>query len=199
MDRLRTEAVNDTELNMVRNYMMGDFGRALENPATVAKFAINTARYNLPKDYYATYLTKLSALTSADVQLTAQKYIRPDNAYLLMVGKAEDIATKLKKFAKSGEVLYYDIDGKQYDPNKKLKPAPEGVTADQVINNYITAIGGANKLKKIKDATINAGATMQGMPISLDLYFKAPDKMLMQVGSGAMVFAKLLKVTNLAV
>jgi len=28
------------------------------------------------------------------------------------------------------------------------------------------------------------------MPISLDLYFKAPDKMLMQVGSGAMVFAK---------
>ena len=190
MDRLRTEAVNDTELNMVRNYMMGDFGRALENPATVAKFAINTARYNLPKDYYATYLTKLSALTSADVQLTAQKYIRPDNAYLLMVGKAEDIATKLKKFAKSGEVLYYDIDGKQYDPNKKLKPAPEGVTADQVINNYITAIGGANKLKKIKDATINAGATMQGMPISLDLYFKAPDKMLMQVGSGAMVFAK---------
>jgi zinc protease len=28
------------------------------------------------------------------------------------------------------------------------------------------------------------------MPISLDLYFKTPDKMLMQVGSGTMVFAK---------
>ena len=190
MSRLRTEPVNDTELNMVRNYMMGDFGRALENPATVAKFAINTARYNLPKDYYATYLTRLSTLNSADVQLTAQKYIRPDNAYLLMVGKAEDIAPKLKKFAKSGDVLYYDIDGKLYDPSKKLKPAPIGVTAEQVINNYITAIGGVKKLNKIKDATINAGATMQGMPISLDLYYKAPDKMLMQVGSGAMVFAK---------
>jgi len=190
MTRLRTEPVPDNELNMVRNYMMGNFGRSLENPATVASFAINTARYNLPKDYYATYLTRLSALNSADVQLTAQKYIRPDNAYLLMVGKAEDIAPKLKKFAKSGEVLYYDIDGKLYDPSKKLKPAPAGVTAEQVINNYITAIGGAKKLKKIKDATVNAGATMQGMPISLDIYYKAPDKMLMQVGSGAMVFAK---------
>lgn len=190
MSRLRSEAVSDTELNMVRNYMMGDFGRALENPATVAKFAINTARYNLPKDYYATFLTRLSALNSADVQLTAQKYIRPDNAYLLMVGKAEDIAPKLKKFAKSGEVLYYDIDGKLYDPNKKMKPAPAGITAELVINNYITAIGGVKKLKKIKDATINAGATMQGMTISLDLYYKFPDKMFMQVGSGAMVFAK---------
>ncbi len=190
MNRLRTEPVADDELNMVRNYMMGSFGRSLENPATVASFAINTARYNLPKDYYSTYLTRLSALTSADVQMTAQKYIRPDNAYLLVVGKAEDLAPKLRKFAKSGEVLYYDIEGKPYDPNKKLLPVPAGVTADQVINNYLTAIGGSKNLKKIKDLTINAGATMQGTPISLDLYFKAPDKMLMQVGSGAMVFVK---------
>jgi len=190
MGRIRSEPVPDDELNMVRNFMMGNFGRSLENPSTVANFAINTARYNLPKDYYSTYLTKLAALTSVDVQLTAQKYIRPDNAYLLVVGKAEDLLPKLRKFAKSGEVLYYDIEGKQYDPSKKLKPAPAGITADQVINNYITAIGGVKKLKKIKDATINAGASMQGMPISFDLYYKAPDKMLLQVGSGAMVFAK---------
>ncbi len=190
MGRIRSEPVPDDELNMVRNFMMGNFGRSLENPSTVANFAINTARYNLPKDYYSTYLTKLAALTSVDVQLTAQKYIRPDNAYLLVVGKAEDLVPKLRKFAKSGEVLYYDIEGKQYDPSKKLKPAPAGITADQVINNYITAIGGVKKLKKIKDATINAGASMQGMPISFDLYYKAPDKMLLQIGSGAMVFAK---------
>lgn len=107
-----------------------------------------------------------------------------------MVGKADDLAPKLKKLAKSGEIVYYDLDGKIYDPNKKLKPAPAGVTGDQVIAKYITAIGGAKNLKKIKDLTINAGATMQNMPISMDMYFKAPDKMLMQVGSGAMVFAK---------
>ncbi len=190
MGRLRTEAVGDTELNMVRNYMMGDFGRALENPATVAKFAINTARYNLPKDYYATYLTRLSALNAADVQLAAQKYIRPDNAYLLMVGKAEDIAPKLKKFAKNGEVLYYDIDGKLYDPDKKLKPAPTGITANQVINNYINAIGGVKKLNKVKDISIKSSASMQGQTINFDSYMKAPDKMFFQVGSGAMVFAK---------
>jgi len=190
MSRLRTEVVPDEELNMVRNYMMGNFGRSLESPSTVASFAISTARYNLPKDYYSTYLTRLAAITPADVQLIAQKYIRPDNAYLIVVGKADDLAPKLKKFAKSGEIVYYDIDGKIYDPNKKLKPAPAGITGEQVIAKYITAIGGTKNLKKIKDATINAGATMQNMPITMDMYFKAPDKMLMQVGSGAMVFAK---------
>lgn len=190
MNRLRTEPVTDNELNMVRNYMMGNFGRSLENPSTVANFAINTARYNLPKDYYATYLTRLAALTSTDVQMAAQKYIRPDNAYILCVGKAEEIAPKLKKFAKSGEVLYYDIDGKQYDPSKKLKPAPAGVTVDQILTNYINAIGGAKKLKKVKDVTIRAGASMQGQTINFDTYMKAPDKMYFQVGSGAMVFAK---------
>jgi hypothetical protein len=170
--------------------MMGNFGRSLENPSTVANFAINTARYNLPKDYYSTYLTKLASITAADVQQVAQKYIRPDNSYLLVVGKAEELAPKLKKFSKSGEILYYDSDGKIYDPSKKLKPAPAGVTADQVINNYVTAIGGAKKLKKVKDVTINYGAPMQGKILNLDMYYKAPDKFLLQVGLGTTIFVK---------
>jgi predicted Zn-dependent peptidase len=190
MNRIRTEPVPQEELNMVRNYMMGNFGRSLENPSTIANFAINTARYNMPKDYYSTYLTRLSEISPADVQLTAQKYIRPDNAYLIVVGKAEELVPKLRKFAKSGEVQYYDSDGNVYDPAKMLKPAPAGVTSEQVINNYLKAIGGDKALKKVKDATIKAEASMQGQTINFDTYQKAPDKMFFQVGSGAMVFAK---------
>jgi zinc protease len=190
MNRIRTEAVPDEELNMVKNYMMGNFGRSLENPQTVADFAINTARYKLPKDYYANYLTNLAAVNATDVQTMAQKYVRPDNAYILVVGKAEEVAPKLKQFAKTGAIQYYDIQGNWYDPTIKLKPAPDGVTAETVLNKYITAIGGVKKLKKVKDVTIQAAATMQGMTISLDMYAVIPDKFLMQIGSGAMVFAK---------
>jgi zinc protease len=190
MNRIRTEAVPDDELNMVKNFMMGNFGRSLENPQTVADFAINTARYNLPKDYYANYLTNLSAVNATDVQTMAQKYIRPDNAFILVVGKADDIASKLKKFSKSGEVQYYDIHGNWYDPSVKVKPAPEGITPETVLNKYLTVIGGVKKLKKVKDVTIQASATMQGMTINLDMYAAIPDKFLMQIGSGAMVFAK---------
>lgn len=190
MKRIRTEPVPQAELDMVRNYMMGNFGRSLETPSTIANFAINTARYNLPKDYYATYLTKLAAVTPAEVQQTAQKYIRPDNSYILAVGKAEEIAPKLTKFLKEGEIRYYDIDGIQYDPNKKLQPAPEGITAETVLAKYINAIGGIKKLKKVKDLTMMSTTTMQGMTISIDMYYKATDKVLVQIGSGAMIFAK---------
>ncbi len=190
MNRIRTEPVPDDELSMVKNFMMGNFGRSLENPQTVADFAINTARYKLPNDYYASYLTNLAAVNATDVQTMAQKYIRPDNAYILVVGKAEEVAPKLKLFSKTGQIQYYDIQGNWYDPNIKLKPAPEGVTADIVVNKYIDAIGGAKKLKKVKDVTIQATSTMQGMTINLDMYSLYPDKFLMQIGSGAMVFAK---------
>jgi predicted Zn-dependent peptidase len=79
MNRIRTEPVEDNELSMVKNYLMGNFGRSLENPSTIADFAINTARYKLPQDYYANYLTNLAAVSATDVQTMAQKYIRPDN------------------------------------------------------------------------------------------------------------------------
>jgi predicted Zn-dependent peptidase len=190
MNRMRDEMVPENELNMVRNYMMGNFGRSLENPSTIANFAISTARYNLPSDYYSTYLTRLSAITAADVQLTAQKYIRPDNAYIFVVGKAEEIANGMKQFARGGSILYYDYDGNQYDPDKKLQPAPAGMTAEQVVTNYLNAIGGEKKLKKVKDATIQASSSMQGMTINIDYHYKAPDKLHFQVGSGAMIFVK---------
>jgi hypothetical protein len=190
MNRLRTEPVNDEELSMVKNFMMGNFGRSLENPGTVADFAINTARYKLPQDYYANYLTNLAAVSATDVQTMAQKYVRPDNAHILVVGKAEDVADKIRRFSKSGELKYYDIQGKWYDPTIRLKPAPAGLTPETVIDNYIQAIGGVKKLKKVRDITIQAASTMQGMTINLEQYAIAPDKFLMQIGSGTMVFAK---------
>lgn len=190
MNKMRKEVVPDDELNMVKNFMNGNFGRALENPATIARFAIQAARFNLPADYFSNYLTKLMAVTPADIQMMSQKYFRPENAHILVVGNAAEVAPKLKNFAKSGEITYFDTDGNVYDPNIKLTPAPEGMTAETVLNNYVNAVGGLKKIKKIKDLTMNASATMQGQTINFDTYIKAPDKSFMQIGSQGMVFAK---------
>ena len=190
MGRLRSEPVPVDELSMVKNYMMGNFGRSLENPATVANFAINTARYNLPKDYYANYLTNMSAVSSSDVQAMAQKYITPDNAYMLVVGKAEDVAPKLAQFTKGGKIQYYDIEGNFYDPSKKVKAAPAGITAETVLSNYVIAAGGAKNLLKVKDLTMHMTSSMQGMTLAFDFFRKAPDKFMVQVSMGTNVVQK---------
>jgi zinc protease len=173
MKRIRNEAVSDKELQKAKNYLSGSFAIALENPQTIASFAINTDRYNFPKDYYANYLQNVAKVTAEDVQNIAQKYILPDQANILVVGKASDIADKLKKFTIS-KIDYYDISGEKYDP--AAQKAPEGITAKTVIDKYLNAIGGVEKLKTIVDKKTNLTASMQGMTINITLTQKAPNK-----------------------
>jgi len=191
MNRIRTEPVPQDELSLAKNYMSGSFALSLENPNTVANFAINTARYNLPADYYANYLKNLAAVSAEDVQAMAQKYILPGNIYIVAVGKASEIAPKLKTFASNGKIRYFDFEAKEYDPDKKVKAAPAGMTAEDVIKGYINAIGGEKALLKVKDVTMNASTSMQGMTIGFDIYRKAPNKYMMKIGAGDMVFQQI--------
>ncbi len=55
------------------------------------------------------------------------------------------------------------------------KAVPKGVTARTVINNYIKAIGGIDKLKSIKDVTMTASASMQGQNITFKRAYLKPD------------------------
>lgn len=192
MNRLRTEPVPADELGLVKNYMSGNFALSLENPQTVANFAINTARYNLPADYYANYLKNLASVSADDVTAMAKKYIQPDNVYILAVGNASEILPKLEPFAGKQPIKYFDTDGNEFDPNKKLKDVPTGLTANEVVKKYIAAIGGEKAMSKVKDITINASTNMQGMVIGFDIYKKAPNKYMMKIGAGDMVFQKIV-------
>ncbi|MCC8426298.1 M1 family metallopeptidase [Mucilaginibacter sp. UR6-11] len=52
----------------------------------------------------------------------------------------------------------------------------KNITAAVVIKNYLDAIGGADKVKAIKDLTINASGPLQGATIQLVNKYKSPDK-----------------------
>ncbi len=66
------------------------------------------------------------------------------------------------------------------------KPLPAGVTAGSVINNYLQAIGGVDKLKAVKDLSITATGNVQGQDVTFVREYKAPDKYLMNVTLPAM-------------
>ncbi len=174
MKKIRNEKVSEAELQNAKNLLSGDFIRSLEKPATVANFAINIARYNLPKDYYKNYLKNLNAVTVEDVQNIAKKYIKPNNAYVVVVGSGEEVAKNISKFSVSGKVDYFDIYGEKYDPN--VKKAPAGLTAEQVLNKYVEAIGGKENILKVKDRVTKMSGQMQGMNITMTQSLKAPNK-----------------------
>ncbi len=181
MKRLRDEPVGDSELSMVKNYLMGNFALSLERPQTIASFAINTERYKLPSDFYSTYLKRIEAVTPADVQETAKKYILPDKSKIIVVGKASEVAEKLKKFNTEGKIDYYDVDANIYDPAIKSKLIPEGVTAKTVLSRYIRAIGGTATINGVKDLSIKGKLSVQGMNLNLNIVYKIPGKYLKEV------------------
>jgi zinc protease len=171
LNRLRNEKITEEELRLAISSISGSFARSLERPQTVASFAINTARYNLPADYYKTYLKNVQATSVDDVQEAAKKFIQPEKAYITVVGKASDVAKQLEAF---GEVKYFDIYGNEYVPSGSPK-MPAGQTAEKVIEAYLSAIGGKDKLAAIKDITIESKAEVQGQPLTIKAINKAPN------------------------
>ncbi|CAA9343861.1 MAG: hypothetical protein AVDCRST_MAG56-8047 [uncultured Cytophagales bacterium] len=172
LKRIRDAKVTPEELKQSKAGVTGSFVRSLESPQTVASFAINTARYKLPADYYQNYLKNVAAVTAEDVQNMSKKYIHPEQAHIVVVGNASEVADKLKPF---GEIEYYDVKGNKVTPGTK-KAAPAGLTADQVVDKFLQTIGGREKLGQIKDLTMKLSATVQGTELAVVQQRKAPNK-----------------------
>lgn len=175
MKRIADEPVTAEELQRVKNDLTGGFALSLESPETVSRMAINTEKYKLPKDFYTNYLRRLDAVTIADVQAAARKYIKPANTYIFVVGKASEIESIVKPF---GTLKYIDADGNYYDPRAE-KAATSTIDPAAVIARYVEAMGGAGKIDQIKTLSLHFKATIQGMPITAEMYYQLPDRFAM--------------------
>lgn len=188
MNRLRNEAVAAEELNQTKNEMSGGFARSLESPATIANFALNVARYGLPKDYYQNYLKNLSAVDAKLVQTVASKYVLPGNMHIVIVGNAKQIAPGLEKY---GEVKYFDVYG-----NEKAAPTEKkvdaGVTAQAVFSKAIEAQGGEAAIGSLKDVTMTGAASVMGQNLDFSAQYVLPAGYLQNLSMGGMSLAKQL-------
>lgn len=170
LDRIRDEKISDEELRNAKNYITGSFARSLERPQTIANFAINTARYHLPEDYYTNYLKRVEAVSSTEVQSAARSHIDPGHSTLLIVGKADEVASKLEKF---GPVHYYDTEGNPIEAPSSKKADKSG---EEIIRDYIEALGGEALLQDIIDMSITMEGTIQGQPLTMIRKMRQPNK-----------------------
>ncbi|MEM6829857.1 MAG: pitrilysin family protein [Bacteroidota bacterium] len=185
MTKITSEEVPEEELQLAKNVITGGFGRSLESPQTIARFAINIERYQLPEDYYNNYVKNIQAVTTQDVLAIAKQYIRPENTYILAVGKTNQLAEKLKKF---GKTIHLDVNGKEVDPS--LTKVPDGLTATSVIEKYIEAIGGREKIEALKSVKMKMSTSVMGQEMQMNWVKTKPDKFLMEVSMGGNVVQK---------
>lgn len=192
--KIRSTPVTDGELNLAKSNMAGGFARALEDPRTVARFALNTYLNDLPEDHYETYLKRLDAVTVADVQAAAERFMHPDSATILVVGDKEQVAETLKPLSTSGQVFFYDVNGDivREDRTEGATPAPAGMTAQDVLDAYVKAIGGKAAVEKVKDLKLDYATKVQGKDASMTEYYKLPNKYATEMKMGEMVLQKLV-------
>lgn len=86
--RLGAEPVTDEELSDSQANMTGRLPLALETNDGVTSQLLNMEWYGLGLDYLYRYADNINAITAADVQRVAAKYLRPD-AYTLVVAGPE--------------------------------------------------------------------------------------------------------------
>lgn len=144
LDRIIDDYVSDKELALAKSSMSGSFGRSLESPSTVARFALSIIRNKLEKDFYQTYLKQLDAITKQDLLDVAQKYWTGANCNIVVVGN-EEVLTSLAKFDADDEVEELDAFG-----NKVVEKIPSDLTADEIIENYLAVVIPNKKAKKRK-------------------------------------------------
>ncbi|TCK67999.1 putative Zn-dependent peptidase [Winogradskyella wandonensis] len=160
--RIRTEPVDPTTLQNAKAKYVGNFVMALERPQTIANYALNIKRNNLPQDFYAKYLENINNVSVEDVQRVANKYFKADNARVVVVGKGADVLPNLEKVGLP--IKYYDKYANATEKPVFSKPLPEGLTASDVIKNYVNAVGGEAKLRDVKSTLSMADVTIAGAP-----------------------------------
>ena len=187
MNRLRTEPVSKEELEGYKNYMAGTFALGLEDPKTLARYAINERKYAMPKDYYKNYLKAVEAVTAQDVMAVAKKYITPGIATITVAGDKKQVVDKLRQF---GPVTVYDLYGNKIDDKPVALPA--NMSAPQVIKKHIQVTGGEAAWKAVKDMTSTYTTDMQGMSINIKTVRKVPNKMMLDVNAMGQSFQKIV-------
>lgn len=172
--KISSEPVTDKELDRTKSQVAGSFGRALESPNRIASYALNTIRYGLDRDYYPTYLKKVEGINKADLLTVARDVINPANTNIIVVGD-KAVADKLAKFATSGTVNYFDVNGQAVDMTEMAAPAD--LTPESVITAYIDAIGGQAAIDQVKNFSMVMEASVQGQVISQTMVKEGGTKM----------------------
>jgi zinc protease len=105
---LRSDEVGDKELKDTKDEIIRAFPARFATANQVAAQMAALAVYDLPDKELQTFSARIAAVTAADVRKTAQKYLRPDNMVIVVVGDRASIEASLRRI---GEVELRDLDG----------------------------------------------------------------------------------------
>src|SRR5678815_2655849 len=111
LERIRREPVSDKEIGDAKSYLTGVFPIRLETQEGLADQLVQIKMLNLPDDYLENYRDRVQAVTVDEIQRMAQKYVKLDEAAVIVVGDGASVLEQMKPYAEDIEV--YNTAGKR--------------------------------------------------------------------------------------
>lgn len=162
MHEFTRERVDESMVQQAVNLIIGDITTELGDPQK----NLDAWLYALLRRNHAlgptALISALQAVTASDVQRVAIQYLRPNNLIIALAGDRDLLPTGIEQFSGEDGIEYYDPWG---NPLLELDPAPAGVTAATVFQDYYRVCGGVDQFEKlqslVRKGQMNAGTGME--------------------------------------
>ena len=191
LDKMKNSFVTDEELNSAKAKYTGNFVLSLENPSTIAGFARNIITQKLPEDYYNSFLENINNVTKEDVQKAANNYFLTDNTRVFITGKGSEILESIENIEYNGKkikVRYFDKYANEIE--KPDYSVDSDISAEDVINEYVKAIGGKDALAEVTSIEVKATSNIQGTVLEMYSVKNNQNQSLMEMSAMGMTIAK---------
>ncbi len=84
-----TTAAPDAEMAQTRSYLVDSFPLSIETPGNIADLIVGMRLFGLADDWYDNFRTRVQGVDGATALATAQRYVHPDRALVVVVGDAD--------------------------------------------------------------------------------------------------------------
>ena len=128
LDRIRTKPVSEKEIKDAKSYLTGVFPIRLETQEGLIDQFVQIRMLNLPTNYLETYRDNVQAVTIEDIQRVANKYIRPDEAALIVVGDGSSVLDQIAPYC--SDIETYTTSGKRKDVGSSSNVSAVDVVGD---------------------------------------------------------------------
>jgi zinc protease len=175
LGRIRSEPVSEKELADAKSYLTGVFPIRLETQEGLIDQLLQIRMFGLPDNYLDTYRSHIQSVTREQIQTVANKYVRPDEAAIVIVGDAAQLTEQIKPYAE--DIQFYNTAGKKKTKNKASSEVSGALYAGnwslqidtplgQSIPATLTLLPGANGLSGKVESEMGSGellsATVDG-------------------------------------
>ena len=122
LERIGNEPVTEKEIADAKSYLTGVFPIRLETQEGLIDQLVQIKMLGLPDDYLQVYREHVQMVTREEIQSVAQKYVRPAEAAIVIVGDGAQVIEQLEPYCK--EIEFFNTSGK-----RKERPSPEAAVA----------------------------------------------------------------------